>query len=88
MAAYFSCILARQNPDANIVGLEIANQCLNAERAITRQQLSNVRVIQSSFQKSALHRLLRLSIVNPYQLPRSVAPKTAATATYAAWIKH
>lgn len=56
--------LARQNPDANIVGLEIANQCLNAaERAITRQQLSNVRVIQSTAE-TALHHLFAPSSIS------------------------
>ncbi len=49
--------LARTRPDANIIGLEIANQCLDsAERAIDRKHLTNVRVIQS-MAETALHHL-------------------------------
>lgn len=47
--------LARTKPDANVIGLEIANQCLvAAERAIERKRLTNVRVIQS-MAETALH---------------------------------
>jgi tRNA (guanine-N7-)-methyltransferase len=49
--------LARTKPDANVIGLEIANQCLDsAERAIVRKHLTNVRVIQS-MAETALHHL-------------------------------
>jgi tRNA (guanine-N7-)-methyltransferase len=49
--------LARTKPDANVIGLEIANQCLDAaERAINRLHLTNVRVIQS-MAETALHHL-------------------------------
>lgn len=49
--------LARQNPDANIVGFEIANQCLKSvEGAIQRAGISNVRVIHSTAE-TALHHL-------------------------------
>ena len=49
--------LARQNPAASIIGLEIANQCLSAaERAIQRQKLTNVCVVQSTAE-TALHHL-------------------------------
>jgi len=49
--------LATTKPDANIIGLEIANQCLDAaERAINRKHLNNVRVIQS-MAETALHHL-------------------------------
>jgi len=49
--------LARTKPDANVIGLEIANQCLDAaERAIDRKHLTNVRVIQS-MAETALHHL-------------------------------
>lgn len=49
--------LARTKPDANVIGLEIANQCLDsAERAIVRKHLTNVRVVQS-MAETALHHL-------------------------------
>ncbi|MCA0456338.1 MAG: tRNA (guanosine(46)-N7)-methyltransferase TrmB [Chloroflexi bacterium] len=49
--------LARTNPDANIVGIEIANQCLaSVERAVEREKLTNVRIIQS-MAETALHHL-------------------------------
>lgn len=49
--------LARTNPDCNVIGLEIANQCLSAaERAVERQRLTNVRIIQS-MAETALHHL-------------------------------
>ncbi len=49
--------LARQNPSANVVGIEIANQCLDAaERAVVRQRLSNIRIIHSTAE-TALHHL-------------------------------
>ncbi len=49
--------LARTNPDANVIGLEIANQCLAAvERAVERNKLTNVRIIQS-MAETALHHL-------------------------------
>lgn len=49
--------LARENPDANVIGLEIANQCLEAtEGKIKRSGLTNVRVIQSTAE-TALHHL-------------------------------
>ena len=49
--------LARTNPDANIVGLEIASQCLfRAESAIDRAGLTNVRPVHS-MAETALHHL-------------------------------
>lgn len=49
--------LADQNPDANIIGLEINNRCLvAAERAIRRRQLRNLIVIHSRAE-TALHHL-------------------------------
>ncbi|MFQ3566066.1 MAG: tRNA (guanosine(46)-N7)-methyltransferase TrmB [Aggregatilineales bacterium] len=49
--------LASLYPNANIVGLEISNQCLvKAENAITREGLDNVRVIHSRAE-TALHHL-------------------------------
>lgn len=49
--------LARQNPDANVIGVEIAGQCLShVERAIERQGLNNVRPIHSTAE-TALHHL-------------------------------
>lgn len=48
--------LARQNPDANIIGLEIANRCLvAAENAIARENLDNVRVIHSTAETALNH---------------------------------
>lgn len=48
--------LARQNPDANIIGLEIANRCLvTAENAIMRENLDNVRVIHSTAETALNH---------------------------------
>lgn len=55
--------LARTRPDANIIGLEIANQCLDAaERAIQRKKLTNVRVIQSMAETALHHCFLPQSI--------------------------
>ncbi len=49
--------LAQTNPQANVIGIEIANQCLQAvERGIERRRLTNVRVIQS-MAETALHHL-------------------------------
>lgn len=49
--------LAALHPEANIVGLEISNQCLvKAENAIAREGLCNVRVIHSRAE-TALHHL-------------------------------
>ncbi len=49
--------LAHTKPEANIIGLEISNLCLDsAERAIDRKHLTNVRVIQS-MAETALHHL-------------------------------
>lgn len=48
--------LARQNPNANLVGLEISNQSLlRAERAITRERLPNIRVIHSRAETALGH---------------------------------
>ncbi|GEM_PF-238736 len=49
--------LARQHPDASIIGLEISNECLDsAERMIVREQISNVRLIHATAE-TALHHL-------------------------------
>lgn len=49
--------LARENPAANIIGLEIAGQCLRSvEGAVERGNIENVRVIQSTAE-TALHHL-------------------------------
>jgi tRNA (guanine-N7-)-methyltransferase len=49
--------LARQNPAANVVGVEIANKCLAAgEAAVERHQLVNVRIVHSTAE-TALHHL-------------------------------
>ncbi|MBC7814395.1 MAG: tRNA (guanosine(46)-N7)-methyltransferase TrmB [Burkholderiales bacterium] len=49
--------LARQNPDANVIGLEIANRSLvRGEAAIERSRLTNVRAVHS-MAETALHHL-------------------------------
>ena len=49
--------LARQRPDAGVIGLEVANRCLTAvEQAVARQQIANVRLIHSPAH-TALHHL-------------------------------
>jgi tRNA (guanine-N7-)-methyltransferase len=48
--------LARQNLDANVIGVEIAGQCLShVERAVERQRLSNVRPIHSTAETALYH---------------------------------
>jgi tRNA (guanine-N7-)-methyltransferase len=48
--------LARANPDANVIGLEVANKCLTAaENAIERLHLANVRVIHSTAETALYH---------------------------------
>ncbi|MDE0609188.1 MAG: tRNA (guanosine(46)-N7)-methyltransferase TrmB [Anaerolineaceae bacterium] len=45
---HFLLHLARERPDANLVGLEISNRCLSrVERAVERQGLRQVRLIHS-----------------------------------------
>jgi tRNA (guanine-N7-)-methyltransferase len=57
--AHFLVHLARQNPSANIIGLEIANQCLVAgEAAITKYQFTNVQLLHARAE-TALHHLFR-----------------------------
>jgi tRNA (guanine-N7-)-methyltransferase len=49
--------LARENPNAHIVGLEVANRCLAAgEEAVEKHHLTNVRIIHSTAE-TALHHL-------------------------------
>jgi tRNA (guanine-N7-)-methyltransferase len=48
--------LAHTNPDANIIGIEIANRCLNAaENAILREKLTNVQTIYSTAETALNH---------------------------------
>ena len=48
--------LARLNPGANIVGLEISNQSLlRAERAVVRQRIANIRVVHSRAETALGH---------------------------------
>ncbi len=48
--------LARQHPEANVIGLEISNQCLlKAERMIAREGLNNLRVIHSRAETALYH---------------------------------
>lgn len=49
--------LARTNPDANVMGIEIANRCLNAtEHAVVQANFTNVRLVYSTTE-TALHHL-------------------------------
>jgi tRNA (guanine-N7-)-methyltransferase len=57
--AHFLVHLARQRPEANIIGLEIANQCLVAgEEAITKHRLTNVQLVHARAE-TALHHLFQ-----------------------------
>lgn len=48
--------LGRQNPDANVIGLEIAGECLRAvEKNLERSGLTNVRLIQSTAEMALNH---------------------------------
>lgn len=59
--------LARENPDANIVGLEISNRCLNVtERAVEREKLSNIRLIHSTAQTALAHLFTSASLAQVY----------------------
>jgi tRNA (guanine-N7-)-methyltransferase len=56
--------LARQNPEANVIGLEVASKCLTAgENAVKRQKLSNVRIIHSTAE-TALHHLFQPTTIS------------------------
>jgi tRNA (guanine-N7-)-methyltransferase len=56
--------LARQNPDANVVGVEVASKCLTAaENAVERQKLTNVRIIHSTAE-TTLHHLFQPNTLN------------------------
>jgi tRNA (guanine-N7-)-methyltransferase len=51
--------LARVNPDANVIGIEIANKCLSAaEEKVERGRIQNVRIIHSTAE-TALHHLFQ-----------------------------
>jgi tRNA (guanine-N7-)-methyltransferase len=53
----FLAHLSQQNPDANVIGVEIASKCLSAgERLVRRLGLPNVRIIHSTAE-TALHHL-------------------------------
>lgn len=53
--------LAQQFPDANVIGLEISNQCLvRVESALARKPVENIRVIHSRAE-TALHHLFQPS---------------------------
>lgn len=48
--------LAEQNPDSNVIGLEISNQCLvKVENALLRRQAANIRVIHSRAETALRH---------------------------------
>ena len=56
--------LARQNPDANVIGVEVASKCLTAaENAVERQKLTNVRIVHSTAE-TALHHLFQPTTIN------------------------
>lgn len=49
--------LAHENPDANVIGIEIAGQCLRSvEGLVERKNVTNIRIIQSTAEL-ALHHL-------------------------------
>lgn len=51
--------LARTHPDCNVIGLEVANRCLEAaESAVERLGLTNVRIVHARAE-TALHHLFR-----------------------------
>jgi tRNA (guanine-N7-)-methyltransferase len=55
--------LARKNPDANVIGLEIANRSLlHVERKIEQSGLTNVRVIHSMAETALTHLFVPASI--------------------------
>lgn len=59
----YLCHLARQNPNANILGIEIANQCLErAEARIAKEGLGNVRLIHSPAETALYHLLEPMSV--------------------------
>lgn len=56
--------LAHTNPDANVIGLEVANRCLTAaESAIERHHIANVRVVHSTAE-TALHHLFEPATIS------------------------
>ncbi|HEX2908227.1 MAG TPA: tRNA (guanosine(46)-N7)-methyltransferase TrmB [Phototrophicaceae bacterium] len=55
--------LARTNPDANIIGIEIANRCLtHVEQAVERQHHTNVRIIHSTAETALVHLFVPASL--------------------------
>lgn len=56
--------LAEHNPDASIIGIEIANRCLtHVEERLERRKLANVRVIHSTAE-TALHHLFETGTIS------------------------
>ncbi|MBI5666800.1 MAG: tRNA (guanosine(46)-N7)-methyltransferase TrmB [Chloroflexi bacterium] len=56
--------LAQQHPDANVLGIEIANRCLtHVEAAIDRRRIANARVVHSTAE-TALHHLFQPATIN------------------------
>jgi tRNA (guanine-N7-)-methyltransferase len=56
--------LARTNPHANLIGIEIANRCLNAaENAVLREKLTHVRLVYSTAE-TALHHLFEPATIS------------------------
>src|SRR5262245_11173442 len=52
----FLAHLAKTNPDANVIGIEIAGQCLRAgEGVVERNRLTNARIIQSTAETALYH---------------------------------
>ena len=76
---HFLLHLARQHPEANLVGLEISNRCLTrVERALERQGLTQVRVIHSSAETALRFLFMPASPQRGAdQLPRPVVPQAA-----------
>jgi tRNA (guanine-N7-)-methyltransferase len=55
--------LARANPDANVIGIEVANRCLTAaENAIERYRIANARVVHSTAETALYHLFMPATI--------------------------
>ncbi len=53
---HFLLHLARSNPQANVIGLEVTSKCLNkVERLLDREQLTNARLIYATAESALYH---------------------------------
>lgn len=66
--ATYLIALAQHNPDANVVGIEIVNECLvRGEKAVYRLNLTNVRIVHSRAE-TALHHLFEPASVSQFHI--------------------